>query len=680
MVSRSKKRRKAQKPRAKSHSPSGKARRPTTTAADAERGGRAPEARRISRRVLIILVAVLAVGGLLRGLYIAELRETPDFTEPFSDAGYHDYWARGIAFGIWTPPPNMADPEIDTSPYLRPPGYPFFLALVYRVTGGSYLAPRVVQALLGLLSAWLAFLIGRRWFGDAAGLIAAFLMSTHWAFIYFEGELHAPPMLIPLLLGFTLLVAGWVRGPGLLRGIAAGLLLGAAVITRPNVLLFLPAVVLWAYWLHRRDRRRHLGRAVAALVAGTLLVMVPVTIRNVAASGEFVPITSNTGVNLYMGNNPEANGLCDGDLPGIGEFGTCFDYPAVVASLEAETGRSLTDAEASNIMAGRAIDYVVENPGEALRLVGRKALLFWGPWEVTHNKVVELERKVSAVLSAIPFGFPLLAALGLLGSAMVLAEVRRRPRGSTGNASNADGQRADDTRDAVQGYAEPRRAPEAASDGPTTVHPGTREVGVLVLGLLGAWFVSILPFFAAARYRVPAIPFLALLGSAAVWWLIGRARSRAWRDLIVWVVVLATLLTLASIRFVPYRADPARWHYNRAMSYAAAGEISSALPEYRAALRIDPTNWQAHLDLGVALARLGSIQEAGPHIMEALRLNPSNPYVQYNAALIMEAVGELGRAEHHLLEVLRLAPDFPGARQDLTRIRAAIEASGGEQR
>jgi 4-amino-4-deoxy-L-arabinose transferase-like glycosyltransferase len=608
-----------------------------------DRGPRGPRGA-TGRWTFIVLAAILVLGLVLRLSYLAELRRAPDFAEPFSDAGYHDYWARGLAFGAWTPPPNMADPEIDSSPYLRPPGYPFFLALIYRLTGGSYLAPRIAQAILGLLSAWLAFLIGRRWFGATAGLVAAFFMSAHWAFIYFEGELHAPALLIALLLTFTFLISEWVGGARPWRGLVAGLVLGAAVITRPNVLLFLPAVGAWALWLHRRDDRRRVGSATAALLAGTLLVMLPVTVRNFAVSGEFMPVTSNTGVNLYMGNNPEANGLCDGDLPGIGVFGTCFDYPAVVSTLEKQTGRRLSDAEASNIMTGRALDFVLTNPGEALRLTGRKALLFWGPWEVTHNKVVALERANSGVLSHIPFGFPLLAALGLLGAGLVAAGGRRSALGTASDAAEWP--------------------PDHAREG--------FEVAGLLLTLLAAWFVSILPFFAAARYRLPAVPFLALLAGVGIGWLVHQARARAWRAVGVWVVVFAILMMLASIRFVPYRADEARWHYNRAMSYAASGELTLALPEYREALRINPEHWQAHLDLGVALARSGRIAEGGPHIMDALRLNPANPYVQYNAALLMEAVGELERSERHLLEVLRLSPGFPGAAQDLARVRAAL--------
>jgi 4-amino-4-deoxy-L-arabinose transferase-like glycosyltransferase len=622
----------------------------------------------MTTRAVLILVSIMALGGVLRGLYIAELTDAPDFRTPFSDAGYHDYWARGLAFGTWTPPPNEADPEIATSSYLRPPGYPYFLALIYKVMGRGYVAPRIVQALLGLLSVYLAFLLTKRGFGIAPGLVAAFIMAIYWIFIYYEGEFHAPAILIPLLLGFSMVVARWTEGATPRDGFVAGVILGLAAVTRPNVLMFLPAVAVWILWLTRRvPSRPRLAPALIGLLIGTAVAVLPVTIRNLVASGEFVPITSNTGVNLFMGNNAEANGLCDGDLPGVGDFSTCFDYPAVIAELERQTGRQLTGAEASNVLAGRAIDFVRRNPGQTLRLAGRKALLFWGPWEVTHNKVVELERTSSRVLSGIPINFPAVAALGVLGGLMLLVTGARRP-GRAGKKKSPRSRAPGDLG---------RSADSGRSWSSEVTVESSTETGALLVVLAVSWFVSVLPFFAAARYRVPVIPFLAILGAVGMCRVVWLVRHRQLRSAVLWVVVAVGLFALATTRFVPYVADPSRWHYNRGMSYAATGDMGEAVLEYRAALELNANYWQAHLDLGVALARGGRLQEAGPHLAEALRLTPRNPFTHYNMALLLEAFGRFDQSEQLLREVLRLDPGFPGAREDLARVHAAAQEPRG---
>ena len=82
---------------------------------------------------------------------------------------------------------------------------------VYAVTDGSYLAVRVVQMFLGLVSAFLVYLLTRRLFGRLAGLLACFIMSTYWVFIFYDGELHSPTLNVFLLLSLKFRGLLWVR-------------------------------------------------------------------------------------------------------------------------------------------------------------------------------------------------------------------------------------------------------------------------------------------------------------------------------------------------------------------------------------------------------------------------------------------------------------------------------------
>ncbi|KKM70123.1 hypothetical protein LCGC14_1443880, partial [marine sediment metagenome] len=174
------------------------------------------------RRDVLILGAILLLGLIVRGCYLSEIVENPDFEHPGVDAGFHDYWARALATGEWTPPEGLPDPQIRTTPFFRPPGYPYFLGLIYRLTGGSHLAARLVQMVLGLINCLLAALIARRWFGRMAGMIAAVAMAGYWGFVYFEGELHAVVLLITLLLAAIYLLGLWAEKLRLWTLIAAG--------------------------------------------------------------------------------------------------------------------------------------------------------------------------------------------------------------------------------------------------------------------------------------------------------------------------------------------------------------------------------------------------------------------------------------------------------------------------
>ncbi len=149
---------------------------------------------RLSRE-LLILIGIVVLGSVLRVLYLSEIAGDLGFSNPGVDASYHDYWARGLATGNWSATAPLDDPLIRSTPYFRPPGYPYFLALIYLLTGSSYLAARIIQMVIGIISCLLAFHLGRKWSGSRIGLIFAGFMSVYWIFIYFEGELLEPVLL-----------------------------------------------------------------------------------------------------------------------------------------------------------------------------------------------------------------------------------------------------------------------------------------------------------------------------------------------------------------------------------------------------------------------------------------------------------------------------------------------------
>jgi len=113
----------------------------------------------------------LIVALLLRGIYLAEIVETPEFSHPGLDAAYHIYWARGLAEGDWTNFEGREDPQLYRFPYYRPPGYAFFLALVFRLCGYELIWPRLFQFGLGLGSVFLVWRLGRRFFDDLTARI-----------------------------------------------------------------------------------------------------------------------------------------------------------------------------------------------------------------------------------------------------------------------------------------------------------------------------------------------------------------------------------------------------------------------------------------------------------------------------------------------------------------------------
>jgi len=581
---------------------------------------------------LAVLCVILLTGTLLRAAYLSERQASPDLEHPVIDAGFHDDWARCLAFGEessedWRAP-ELTDPELGSTPYLRPPGYPYFLSAVYRLSGGSRTAALALQMAIGMLSVLLAWAITRGWFGAGAGLFAAAGMATHWALIFFEGELHAPVLMVPLQLLFAaaLFRAGERRS---LRWAAlAGVLLGVACLVRPNALLFAPAGVLWLLWRARRraESRAWVGPA-AVLLGTTALAIAPATLRNWRVSGELIPITSNLGINLYLGNHDGATGLIDSNLGEAGTFGTCYDYPKVVAALERELGRELTHREVSSEFAGRAWEWIGGNFGAAVGLTLRKAGYFWGPAEVLHNKEVGLEREASPVLRWLPLPFTALLCLALLGSALHTLSWRTR----------------------VSSGAEQREALDRE-----------REAIVLVALLLLTWFVSVLPFFAAARYRVPALPWLLILGS-----LVLRVRGTRGKTLGTAVVIAASLTALSWVGAPAYSPDPWRWHLDRGRAFFSARDLDRAQVEFDAALAIAPNSPEALYELGVLAHDRRQLDVARQHYEAVLRTQPGHFKAAYNLAYILRDAGRPLEAAELFLQA---------AQADTTHVEAPHQA------
>jgi 4-amino-4-deoxy-L-arabinose transferase-like glycosyltransferase len=600
------------------------------------------------RWVLVALLVILALGGTLRGLYLTEFSHTPDFKVPFADADFHNYWARALAFGNWKQPFYEVDPHIREIPYFRPPGYAYFLAAVYKLTGPGYFGPRVVQMALGLVNALLAFLLARRFFGSVAALVLAGLMATYWPFIYTEADFEEPVLSIFLLLSLAHLLVRWAAGRRpVWMALCAGGLIGVLGLVRPNALILVVPAAWWAWWILARRNERHAGaRTVAAVVAGTVLLVSPATIRNYIVAHDFVPVSSNGGINLFVGNREGADGQVRITLPGIGTLDTCFDHLGIVESVERSVGHPMKHSEVSNHFTGLALDWMRANPGKFLRLLWHKALLFWGPVEVGGNKIAVPEREVSKVLSRDPVGFGPPLGLAIVGAAMFWWKGRRRAAAARSGADSPG-----------------RKQRDAAF-----------EAGALALALVAAWYASYAPFANLYRYRAPILPFVFLFSGLCVEHLVALARAREAKKLASWGTVLAAALVVSNVNFARYEPNVAQWHFQNGIVMYRLGMLDRAIVEYKKALAVNPDYTTVMVDLGAALGTLGRIEEALPYLVRAGRELPEKFEAQYNAATVLEMTNDLPGARDSYAAALRLKPGEPNASAGLARVEEALGA------
>jgi 4-amino-4-deoxy-L-arabinose transferase-like glycosyltransferase len=188
----------------------------------------------------------------------------------------------------------------------HPPGYYYFLATVYALSGYSYLAVRVAQAFLGTLTCMLVYLLGKAVFGNSAGLLAAAFTALYPPLIFYTGVLLTETLSTFLLAATVwLLLTSTNRAPRqrTVSLVIAGFSLGFAALTRSVLLVTVPIALLWMWivgggWPGWQQALR----SALAFCLPIALVIAPVTIRNYQIHQQFILISTNGGVNFFLGH------------------------------------------------------------------------------------------------------------------------------------------------------------------------------------------------------------------------------------------------------------------------------------------------------------------------------------------------------------------------------------------
>lgn len=180
----------------------------------------------------------------------------------------------------------------------HPPGYPIVLAGIFKIIGDSDDAIQLIQVVADSLTAVVIFLIVFELFPFGVALISGVLTALSPQFAYHSVLLLPDSLAVfPLVLAVYLLVRAQKR-PRLLTFALAGALIGISCWLRANALLLAPFLAVFLITVWQRGRRL---RFAAALLAGALLVIAPVTIKNWIVFGHFVPLSLGAGQTLLEG-------------------------------------------------------------------------------------------------------------------------------------------------------------------------------------------------------------------------------------------------------------------------------------------------------------------------------------------------------------------------------------------
>jgi Flp pilus assembly protein TadD len=564
---------------------------------------------------------VLVAAAILRLGHLWATADAPFVGEPVLDSAEYDRWARVIAGGDWR----------GEGAFFQAPLYPYLVGAVYALVGARPTAVYLLQIAVAIAAIWALWRCGTLLAGWRVGLAAAAL-AAGCGVLVFHDVLLLKESLATSVMAFLLLALVAARraaGPHPLW-LVAGALLGVLAQLRENALLLAPLVLLLPWIDDDRDDlpaagnatsgpddgapsssrspattgrgRRALGADVF-LALGIALALAPFALRNLVVTGEPLLTTFQGGVNLWIGNNPEADGLYRPLVAGrqVPER----ERHEAIRLAEAATGRRLSPREVSRYWVHRSIAWARAEPAAFLRLQARKLALFWSVAEWPDAVDYGWMRQRSPALG---LAFVERGALSLLAVAGIWLE-RRRLR---------------------------RWAP--------------------VLLLLFGWMAATVAFFLFSRYRLPAVPALALLAAvpvARVAALLGHPERR--RTALAGAAAVTAALVVPHLLRPPPRLDLV--HGNLGLLAAERGELAAAAAHYRSALEASPDDLLALLGLGNLAARERRFAEALAYFGRAAAAHPESPEAVANLGATELAVGRTGDAEAHFARALALDPD-----------------------
>jgi 4-amino-4-deoxy-L-arabinose transferase-like glycosyltransferase len=279
-----------------------------------------------------------------------------------------------IAYSVATGHGFSSPFRVDTGPTAwMTPVYPLILAGIFRVFTPYTFASFVAAALVNILATTFAcipiYYTGRRIAGTGIGAGAAWL----WAAFPNAIQIPATSMWDASIAAFLAAIILWAtvalaeskdRAAGVSSWIGYGLLWGLALMTSATLAGPLPFLF---GWLAQRGRRRGgtwLTKPVLAIFVAALCC-VPWAVRNYRVFRAFVPLRSILGLQLWVGNNPDARDVWLGTQHPIHDAAERVKY--------VDMGEIAYMREKEH----DAIGYMTTHPAREAHLIWHRFLTFW---------------------------------------------------------------------------------------------------------------------------------------------------------------------------------------------------------------------------------------------------------------------------------------------------------------
>jgi hypothetical protein len=236
----------------------------------------------------------------------------------------------------------------------RPPGWPYVLAAIYALSPHP-LAVKLFNAAAYALTAWLLSCATAKFF-KFSRIIAPLLMIMYPVGLYAASTLY--PQTFGALLFLIVLLLLTRKNMAILSATVAGFVFGGLVLSIPAFLLSTPLLFIGMF-LFRQCRFKLLFYSGSLFILLMSSVIAPWTIRNALVFSSFIPVSTNSGINMLLGNSKNTG-------PNSGVNVDISHY-----RVEAN---GMNEADKDRYFRRCALSWIKNNPGAATKLYALKVL------------------------------------------------------------------------------------------------------------------------------------------------------------------------------------------------------------------------------------------------------------------------------------------------------------------
>ncbi len=547
-----------------------------------------------------LIFPLILIAFLIRLIFVVETTGSPFVSHLFSDSEiYMSYADNIVESGNW----------LGEEAFFMSPAYPYSIAIVKLIFGNSTLLIRFLQVIISTITLILIYLSAKKYFNIKTALLALVIAGFYDSFIFYSGIIFSETLQVFFITLLIYLFSLKQKYSDLKFWILTGFVFGIASVFRANILIFLPVFAIYILLDKKFSSKLTLSgiRIVLMFILGAFAAILPVTVRNAAVSGEFVLLTTNGGINFYIGNNEDA----------VGVFVTPdeFDYENDMAGrkyAEQVTGAELSSSEASSFWYNRTFEDILEHPGSFTALLGKKMLLFFDSGMFPQSSILDMtfyREHYSSVLKLPLINYSIISLLFIIG---ILLYVRQKDRDN------------------------------------------------LLLILVVSYILASILFFVNGRFRLGIAPAMILLASFAVFEIIQNIKSAGIQKLRIPLIIL-TIFIIVSFFVID---KPKFTNYD---AYAKLGDIAQDNEEFDKAVYyynrsiVLSDKYKTFMNLGNTFAKKHDFANALSAYAKAEERNADNHLLFFNRGIVLSQVGKYNEAVEQYNKALKLFPDFPPA-------------------